>query len=200
MLLELVPITIMYAVVLMFRIRATAAPLVGLVFFSHMIYNTMRGSIPLYISIYTSNRFTFGLLQLGLFLNGVWNLRFVRFFIPPYCIGEDVKNIHAYALEYVPAFYPLFLVFMTYVFIELHDRNISLFVWLWKPFHVLYVLREHGTSSSIECIPQEYSRNPLVVATLELCKLYTRLSTHTMDASRTAQMVLVTIGQSLLCI
>ena len=138
-LLELVPITVLYAVVLLFRIRATEAPLVGLIFFSQVVYNTLRGAIPLYISFYTSNAFTFGLLQLALFLSGIWNLSFIRFFIPPYCISEDITNIYAYSLEYVPAFYPLFLVLITYVLIELHSHDIRFVVWIWKPFHRFFV-------------------------------------------------------------
>ena len=137
-LLELAPITVLYAVVLLFRIQATAAPWVGFVFFSHVTYNSVRAAIPLYISFYTTNTFIFGLLQLQLFLSGIWNLSFVRFFIPPYCISEDVTNVYAYFLEYIPALYPLLLVLVTYVFIELHAHDVRLVVWIWKPFHKLF--------------------------------------------------------------
>ena len=111
------------------------APLVGFVFFSHVTYNSVRVAIPLYTSFYT---FTYCLLQLHLFLSGIWNLNFVRFFIPPYCISEDITNVYAYSLAYIPALYPLLLVLITYVFIELHDRDIHLVVWIWKPFHKLF--------------------------------------------------------------
>ena len=137
-LLELIPITVLYAVVLLFRIQATAAPMIGFVFFSHVTYNSVRAAIPLFISFYTANSFIFGLLQLDLFLSGIWNLSFVRFFIPPYCIGEGVTNVYAYFLEFIPALYPLLLVLITYIFIELHDRNVRLIVWIWKPFHKLF--------------------------------------------------------------
>ena len=33
------------------------------------------------------------------------------------------------------AFYPLVLIIGTYILIELHDRNVRVLVWMWRPFH-----------------------------------------------------------------
>ena len=49
-----------------------------------------------------------------------WNLGFLRFLIPPFCMSQDLKNIHVLALHYVSAFYPLLLIFLTYACVELH--------------------------------------------------------------------------------
>jgi len=40
---------------------------------------------------------------------GFWNLDYFRYLIPPFCVGQDLKNIHAPALQYV-SFYPLVLI------------------------------------------------------------------------------------------
>ena len=53
----------------------------------------------------------------------------------PFCIGSNIKTVHALALEYVVAFYPIFLILLTYVCIKLHDNNFRPVVWLQKPFH-----------------------------------------------------------------
>ena len=37
------------------------------------------------------------------------------------------------------AFYPIFLILLTYVCIKLHDNNFRPVVWLWKPFHRHFV-------------------------------------------------------------
>ena len=37
------------------------------------------------------------------------------------------------------AFYPIFLILITYVCIKLHDNNFRPVVWLWKPFHKHFV-------------------------------------------------------------
>ena len=70
-----------------------------------------------------------------LVLCGIWSLDFFRFVIPPFCVGSNIKTIHALALEYLVAFYPIFLILLTYMFIKLHDNNFRPVVWLWKPFH-----------------------------------------------------------------
>ena len=139
-LLELLPTSVLYIIVVLFSIRATSAPLVGLVFFSHVVVNVMRGRIALYISLmYSTNRFTYVLIQTSMFLSGIWNLDYFRFISPPFCVSEAIGNIHAVVLEYVSALYPLVLVFFTFLMIELHAHNVRPVVWLWKPFHKCFV-------------------------------------------------------------
>ena len=74
-------------------------------------------------------------LKVVLVLCGVWSLDFFRSVIPPFCVSSNIKTVHALALEYVVAFYPIFLILITYVCIKLHNSNFKLVVWLWKPFH-----------------------------------------------------------------
>ena len=139
-LLELLPTSVLYVIVVLFSIRTTSAPLAGLVFFSHVVVNAMRGRIALYISLmYSTNRFTYVLLQTLMFLCGIWNLDFFRFAFPPFCVSEAIGNIHAVVLEYISALYPLVLVFFTFLMIELHAHNVRPVVWLWKPFHKYFV-------------------------------------------------------------
>jgi len=50
-------------------------------------------------------------------------------------VSRDLKNMHVLALQYVSAFHPLLLIFLTYICVELHGYNFKPIVWLWKPFH-----------------------------------------------------------------
>ena len=135
-LLELAPITVLYVIVVLFRIRATAPPLAGLVFFSQLLLKTARGNIFIYASMaYATNQYSYVLLQILLSLCGIWNLDFFRYLIPPFCVSESIDNYFAVVLEYVSALYPFVLVFGTYALIELHDHNVRPIVWLWKPLN-----------------------------------------------------------------
>ena len=137
-LLEILPISVLYVIVVLFSIRATSAPLAGFVFLTHTF--AIRRRIPLYASLkYSTNQFTYILLQVVLTLCGIWNLEFFSFLLPPFCISEKISNIHAVFLEYVSALYPLILVFISFVGIELHAHNVQPVVWLWKPFHKWFV-------------------------------------------------------------
>ena len=134
--LELFPITVMYFLVVIFHIRATSSPLSALVFISQIVVYTIRGNVHLYT--YVANivtGFPYVVLQVLLVLCSIWSLDFFRFVIPPFCVSSNIKAVHALALEYLVAFYPIFLILLTYVSIKLHDNNFRPVVWLWKPFH-----------------------------------------------------------------
>ena len=48
---------------------------------------------------------------------GFWNLDYFRYLIPPFCVSQELKNIHVLALQYVSAFYPLLLIALTYTLV-----------------------------------------------------------------------------------
>ena len=138
--LELFPITVIYFLVVIFHIKATYSPLSALVFVSQIIVYTIRLNIPFHM--YIENEVTGFLhvaLKVLLVLCGMWSLDFFRFVIPPFCVSSNIKTVHALALEYLVAFYPICLILITYICIKLHDNNFRPVVWLWKPFHRHFV-------------------------------------------------------------
>ena len=138
--LELIPITFMYFLVVIFHIRATSSPLSALVLMSQIVVYTVRLNVPLHMYIENElTGFPYVALQVLLVLCGIWSLDFFRSVIPPFCVSSNIKTIYALMLEYVVAFYPIFLIFITYLCIKLHDNNFRPVVWLWKPFHRHFV-------------------------------------------------------------
>ena len=138
--LELFPITVMYFLVVIFHIRATSSPLSALVFMSQIVVYTIRLNVPLHMYIENNvTGFLYVALKVLLVLCGIWSLDFFRSVIPPFCVTSNIKTVHALALEYVVAFYPICLISITYVCIKLHDNNFRPIVWLWKPFHKHFV-------------------------------------------------------------
>lgn len=135
-LLETVPITILYVIVVVFRIRATAPPLAGLVFLSHTILNVVKVRIIIYTTMVYSTTKAIQLGWLfGIFCCSIWSLDFFRGLVPPFCVNENINNLQATLLEYFSAFYPLVLILITLLAIELHGYNVRVVVWLWKPFN-----------------------------------------------------------------
>ena len=138
--LELLPITVMYFLVVIFHIRATSSPLSALVFMSQIVVYTIRLNTPLHM--YIENKITGYLhitLKVLLVLCGIWSLDFFRVVIPPFCVSSSLKTVHALTLEYLVAFYPIFLILITFICIKLHDNNFRPIVRLWKPFHRHFV-------------------------------------------------------------
>ena len=52
--------------------------------------------------------------------------------LPPICL--PLNGLQLIAIDYAIACYPILLVILTYVLIELHDRNVRVVVWFLKPF------------------------------------------------------------------
>ena len=56
---------------------------------------------------------------------GLWNL---DFFIPLFCISNDMSTLCMLALEYVVAVYPLLLTLVIYVCVEMYDSGVRVVV------------------------------------------------------------------------
>ena len=67
---------------------------------------------------------------------GVINLDFFRTYINDICV--DLTTLQVLSLDYITATYPLLLIILSYILIELHARNCWLIVRIWKPFRVIF--------------------------------------------------------------
>ena len=100
--------------------------------------NSSKGSVHFQISedSYCNNIFS----RIVFTLVNIWSLDFFRYAIPPFCVSREVSDLHVVLLQYVSVFYPLLLVVITYIGIELHARNFYPVVILWKPCHRVFAL------------------------------------------------------------
>ena len=133
LLLEFLPITVFYLVIVTFQISATSGPLNVFIFSAQVVASTMNASNSFSNAYATQSWFQI-LQKIIITFYDVWNLDFLHSVIPPFCLSENITTLHALALQYLPAFYPLLLIIVTYILIELHDRNVRVLVWMWRPF------------------------------------------------------------------
>ena len=131
------PLTVFFCVVTVFSISFTSPLLSGVV----LVYQILASpeQISLLILIEESGYFIFG-NRLFVFVEsvaGVWNLNFFRLAYDPFCLHPNMTTLQAVALDYAIVLYPLFLIVLTYVMVNLHDRHFKLVVWVWKPFRWL---------------------------------------------------------------
>jgi len=121
---EFVPATVFYFAVLTLRIRITSAPMNCFIMFSQILVTLINEDSKIHVVLMekldTTSLAVFKVILTGY---GFWNLDYFRYFIPPFCVSQDLKNIHVLALQYVSAFYPLPLIVLTYACIELHGHN-----------------------------------------------------------------------------
>ena len=123
------PLTLFYFVVLLFRIDATSPYLYGFITLNQALASpiSLRG---LFLALKKNYLLAARIITLPY---AVWNLDF--FGSLPLNVCLDLTTLQTLALDYAIAIYPLFLVLITYVVIELHARGCRVLVWLWRPFH-----------------------------------------------------------------
>ena len=69
-------------------------------------------------------------------LHGVWNLDFFRSFDLGICLRTNALAI--LSLDLVVAVYPFLLMALSYMLLNLHDRNYRLLVMAWRPFRAFF--------------------------------------------------------------
>ena len=120
LLLELVPITVFFFVVLVFRPSLWTGPRLGYFVFCQAIANTVQHSSYAYVYlIHTVPQPIAVVGHIGIVIAGVWNLDFFCFLIPPFCISANLSDINVQSLSINSTLFPLFLVLLTYTAIEL---------------------------------------------------------------------------------
>ena len=130
-----IPLTVFYVIILMCRVSATSPKLYAFVIFSQTI--AVSANVRLVLASVTNYPNIGPLVWVIAVLYGIWNLDFFRTLIPHICL--EVNTLQALALDYAIACYPLLLIVVSYVLIELHARNFRLLVYLWKPFHRFFI-------------------------------------------------------------
>ena len=145
--LTLFPITFFYFIVILFNIKITSPPLTSFVFMCQVYTFVERLYVDIDMKVVLMHQSSFGskdsflhfLIQTVRTLCGFWSLDFFRSVIPPFCVSSNLTNIQGLLLEFVYVFYPLLLIIITWMCIELHARNFRPLVLIWKPFHKTFV-------------------------------------------------------------
>ena len=133
LLLEFVPISIFYIIILVSGISVTTSPMSSFVLFSQLAAHLFTVFITLTAVIENEQgSIAFFLIRLATSLYGVWNLDFFRYVFPAFCISPSLRLFHIFILYYISAFYPLGLIAITWFCIQLHSRNVKPITWLWK--------------------------------------------------------------------
>ena len=125
LLLELIPVTILYIALVIFKIRLTTAPMTSLIFFSNYF------SVWINIHPVVSNE-NQSYAKVTALLYGIWNLDFFRFSVPPFCISPKLRAIHIIYLQCLSTLTPFVLIAFTWLLIELHSNDCKVVVWMWK--------------------------------------------------------------------
>ena len=131
--LTLLPVTLFYILVIIFNFSATHPPITAYIFycqlFTQIVLNVRY--VRHRFETHTNRAFLYATWTIC----DIWNLDVLRYVIPSFCLSEHLSNTDALFLELITALYPLFLILLTVIFIQLHANNFRVVVYVWKPFH-----------------------------------------------------------------
>ena len=131
--LELIPMTLMVIVIIIFNIQLTNGSINAVVFYSQLIaiiysINGLNSSIHYSITIFQ---------HLSAIPNYIFNLDFTPFLLNyiPLCISDHMSPLGAISFWYVIGFYPLLLLLLLYIWMTLYYKGYKCVVFITRPFH-----------------------------------------------------------------
>lgn len=150
-----VPITVFYVVALTFRLSLLSPRLNGFILFAQYVSSPplvrqvvlLVGGEPITTTPVGKN-FIYAIISLYSWCN----LDFFGLFFPPICDPRFDSTFSVFAINYISILYPLLLVALTYLFVELRDRGYRLVRWLQRPFHKLFFLLRRNCNVHCSCI------------------------------------------------
>ena len=136
-LIEIIPTTLFYLFILIFRVNLTSSPMTGFILYSHLVMNIIIIDLnhPVAEILFQTKYFRTILIA----LYGMWNLDFFKYILPPFCLNSHLNQTHIALFGYISVVYPLCLIIITFLCVELHGRNVALIVKVWRPFHKYFV-------------------------------------------------------------
>ena len=144
--LELIPMTLMVIVIIIFNIQLTNGSINAVVFYSQLI------AIIYSINGLTSPDGTFStiLQYLSAIPCYIFNLDFTPFLFnyTPLCISDHMSPLGAISFWYVIGFYPLLLLLLLYIWMTLYDKGFKCVVFITRPFH--YCMARFWSMTGIE--------------------------------------------------
>ena len=135
----IIPVTLFYFVFLfILSVNVLSPYLNAFVLFAQLLTipsNSDFGEVLITQVVDLDNKsLTIDSLKVMFSIYGIWNLDFLRPFVNSQCLKDSLTHVSAYYLEFVNGLYAMFLIIITMILIELHDRNFKPLVWVVLPF------------------------------------------------------------------
>ena len=161
-----------------FRISLARPPLNAFVMFCHLslafLFTCAYQFYPPYVldsdALQTVHYYVFVGLE-------IWSMSLIRSLpgIIDFCVQPNISVQVDFSLTQIQSLFPLVLIAFSYLCVEFHARNCKLIVWLWRPFHKLFVSSRRTWNSKLSLI-DVYSTFFLLSFSRFIIQLYYLLS------------------------
>ena len=139
-LIQLLPVTIVVLIIIVFNIQLTNGFMIGVVFYCQMI-SVVYPNLSLNLVI-DSNYFNYydcsiNKIKWYILPCNIFNLDFLVFLFDPLCITPHMTPLQAISFWYIIPTYPLVLLLLIYTWIIMYDKGFRCVVIITRPLHRL---------------------------------------------------------------
>ena len=135
LLLQYLPSTVIFMLVIIFRPNITSAPMALYIIFCN--YSVLFYRVHLW-RFYVQQS-SIAIAKFAVTLSGIWCIDALLFVSPPLCISQHIEEIYIPLLEFLATIYPFFLLLLIYGLMKLYGQDFKPIVALWKIFRRVYV-------------------------------------------------------------
>ena len=141
------PLTIFIIFLFLFRISVASPKLNAIIFFTQAFASPLNARIVLMASKH--NPLVNIVAKVGFTVFGIWIFDFFRALLPGICL--NINTLEVLALDYLIAVYPMLLMVIAYLLVELHGHGVRPVLYMWRPFHYFFARfrREWDVHTSI---------------------------------------------------
>ena len=137
------PLTLFLAMIVVFTVSVNSAPLRGWILVCQILSSNFLMYYVVLDDEFNSKYVPLVPTKIFASVYGVWNLDFFRFTYTPFCLHPSLTTLQVMSLDYIIAAYPLVLIVVMYVLVELYSRNFRPMVLLGRLFHHCCVCFRH---------------------------------------------------------
>ena len=141
------PLTIFIIFLFLFRISVASPKLNAIILFTQAFASPLNARIVLMASKH--NPLVNIVAKVGFTVFGIWIFDFFRALLPGICL--NINTLEVLALDYLIAVYPMLLMVIAYLLVELHGYGVRPVLYMWRPFHYFFarIRREWDVHTSI---------------------------------------------------
>ena len=138
------PLTVFLGVIVVFTVSVNSAPLRGWILVCQLLTsNTFMRTITLAHSRKSPNYIFNVVAYILVSTYGIWNLDFFRSIYTPFCLHPSLSTLQVMSLDYIIAAYPLVVIVVMYLLVDMYSRNCRPVVIMFRPFHYCFIRFRH---------------------------------------------------------
>ena len=152
LIIKLLPVTVLVIAIVMFRFNITKGPILGYILMCQLNSITVQKYFQLYKLLLSKLKYFKVFLTIPFHISSIWSLDLQPTgLIPHFCLSQHLTDFDVLFLNFIIFLFPLSLVIITNILIELHAHNCRVLVLCWKPFNFCFAKfrRNLSTSDSI---------------------------------------------------